>query len=137
MLCACGTRLAYMPLNKAPRAMKARSPGDMEVFTTSMPSRSFTEVGMIEAQQESIYSTESTQQVFARMREEAAARGCDALIVQGSNDSVQGYGGHDSSTTRTLKGYRGTCIVYNEDDGARAPAEAEAEAPKTTDARTP
>jgi hypothetical protein len=131
LLCACGTKVAYLPLNKAPRAMKARAAGEVEVFTSSQPTRPFTEVGMIEAQQESMYSGDSPQQVFGRLRMEAAQRGCDGLIVS-SNDGVEGVN-HGSSfygtNVKTLKGYRGTCIVYN--DAEQAPAEA----PKTTDAQ--
>jgi hypothetical protein len=120
-LVGCGTKVVYMPLNASPRAMKARALSEVEVFTSSTPSRPFTEVGMIESQQESMYSGDSPQQVFFRMRAEAAQRGCEALIVS-SNDGVHGDGWKHGGAVRTLKGYRGTCIVYN--DGPRAPAEA-------------
>lgn len=123
-LAACGTKVAYLPLNPSPRAMKARALTEVEVFTSSKPTRPFTEVGMIESQQESMYSGDSPQQVFYRLRAEAAQRGCEALIVT-SNDGVHGDTWQHGGAVRTLKGYRGTCIVYK--DGPEAPAEAPAE----------
>ncbi len=130
LLAGCGTKVVYMPLNASPRAMKARSAAEVEVFTSSKPSRPFTEVGMIESQQESMYSGDSPQQVFFRMRAEAAQRGCEALIVT-SNDGVDGQSWEHGGAVKTLKGYRGTCIVYN--DGPQAPAEA----PKATASEQP
>lgn len=130
-LAACGTRVSYVPLNPAPRAMKARSMAEVEVFTSSTPSRPFTEVGMIESQQESMYSGDSPQQVFFKLRAEAAQRGCEALIVS-SNDGVHGDSwSAGGGAVRTLKGYRGTCIVYK--DSPQAPAEA----PKATASEQP
>ena len=69
---------------------------------------------MIEAQQATEYSIASTQDVFASLRAEAGRRGCDGLIVTGSKDSTVGSLGQGTGTTRTLEGYRGTCIVYRD-----------------------
>ncbi|MDC0712364.1 hypothetical protein POL68_28130 [Stigmatella sp. ncwal1] len=117
-LCGCGTRIAYIPTNAPPRAMQAHSPDSVQIFTTQQPERPYVEVGLIEAQQES-HSVDTEETVFTRLREEAAHRGCDGLVLLGSNDSVQiigsgsQFGGNTSG--RTLKGYRGTCIVWKED----------------------
>jgi hypothetical protein len=107
----CGTKLSYMPLNTSPRTLTARDPGTVEMFTSSKPERPFVEVGMLEAQQESVASLDSETTVFSKLREDGASRGCDGLVVTGGNDAVV-VTGHGSSTT--LRGYRATCIVYKE-----------------------
>ncbi|WNG51182.1 hypothetical protein F0U60_48910 [Archangium minus] len=115
----CGTRVAYMPTNTPPRMMQPRSANSVQVFTATKPERPFVEVGLIETQQESIYSVDNETTVFTRLREEAALRGCDGLVLLGSNDGVEivGTGGMNGGHTsgRTLRGYRGTCIMWKED----------------------
>jgi hypothetical protein len=103
VLTACGTRTAYMPLNPSPRALKARAPSVVELFTTSKPLKQYVEVGMIEVQD--VSGLTSNESVFADLRAEAARRGCDAVIVTGR--------------TETIKGYGGTCIVYEDAAASR------------------
>jgi hypothetical protein len=110
-IAACGTRIAYMPMNPSPRALQARDASQVELFTTSKPEKPYVEVGMIEAQQDTWYSVASTQDVFASLRAEAGRQGCDGLIVTGSKDSTVGGG---KGAMRTLEGYRGICIVYRD-----------------------
>ncbi len=112
----CGTRLAYMPLNSPPRAMQPRTPESVVMFTSSKPDRPYIEVGVIEAQQESQYSVDESEDVFLKMRRHAAERGCDGLILLGGNDRVEGQQTGHWGSTYTLTGYRATCIVYR--DGA-------------------
>jgi hypothetical protein len=114
-LCACGTRVSYIPTNSPPRALSARSPQSVEVFSSQRPSRAYVEVGLIETQQESMYSTDEPAVVFGRMREEAARQGCDAVIVLGSNDAYEANANQYGGSGRTLRGYRGACIVWTED----------------------
>ena len=118
-LSGCGTRIAYLPTNTPPRTLQPRNADSVQVFSVAPPDRPFVEVGIIETQQESMYSTDSELIVFSRLREEAARQGCDGLVVLGSNDGVQvvgSYGRYGGTTSgRTLKGYRGTCIVWKED----------------------
>jgi len=126
----CGVSLNYVPLNKPPRPMSARPPESVHVYTASRPERPHLEVGMIEAQQESAYSHAPPAQIVAQMRSAAGQLGCDGLVLTGGNDAVVGGGsvtnGIGSAWARTLKGYRGTCIIYRIDahENARAPAPA-------------
>ena len=46
-----------------------------------------------------------------RMREDAASRGCDGLVVLGTNNVTVVTGGTNYVSSTTLKGYRATCIV--------------------------
>jgi hypothetical protein len=101
-----------MPLNPSPRALEARDPAQVELFTTTKPDKPYIEVGMIETQQATAFNTASSQEVFAKLREEAGRRGCDALIVMGSKDATVGHAGQYGGSVRTLEGYRGTCVVY-------------------------
>jgi hypothetical protein len=104
----CGTKVSFMPTNSAPRQLQARTVGEVEIFTSAKPDKEFVEVGILEVQQASDFSVDNEQAVMGKLREEAAKQGCDGLIITGANDAVTVMDG----TGGTLKGYRGTCIVY-------------------------
>ncbi len=110
-LSGCGTSISETPLNSPPGPMTPRDPSKVEVFTTP-PSQPFIEVAMLEAQQQSNYSTDGSTQIVAKLRAYAANRGCDAIIINGSNNAVVGDVAGGSGDITTLKGYRATCIVY-------------------------
>ena len=73
-------------------SMSARDPRSVEVFATRRPSRPYVEVAMLEAQQASVYSTDSAEEVMGKLREYAAKKGCDAIIIGGPNDATVGGG---------------------------------------------
>lgn len=125
----CGTAIEYTELNTPPGPMRPRDAASVEVFTTTPPPRPFVEVGMIESQQESGLSTDGMGEIIAQMREVAAERGCDALVISGSNDAVEGQAHHDHGYVGTLKGYRGACVVYTGEASAPAAPAAQAAAP--------
>jgi hypothetical protein len=124
----CGTRINDLPLNSPDRAMVARDPQSVEVFSTRKPTRPYVEVSMLEAQQASAYSTDAPGDVMLKLRDYAAQKGCDAIIMGGANDSTVGSGsvsnGNGSSYVTTLKGYRATCIVYTGPEAAVSDANA-------------
>ncbi len=62
---------------------------------------------MIEVQQER-YNSAAAGEMVAKLREAGGAAGCDGVVVTGGNDGVAG----DKYGSWSLKGYRGTCIVY-------------------------
>jgi len=111
-LLGCGTSIEYMPLNAPPRPMSARPIDTVEVFTTQRPSRPFVEVGMLEARQASAYSVDSSSKVLRELVNAAARRGCDAVVLMGSSDSVVGSSNQYGGSVKTLHGYRATCVVY-------------------------
>jgi hypothetical protein len=100
--------------------MVARPAEAVDVYTAALPSRPFTEVGMIDAQQASTFSTDDRGEVFVKLRKRAAALGCDGIIVTGTNDEVVSNSHttvtrrrvETSNSTDTKKGYSATCIVY-------------------------
>ncbi len=85
------------------------------MYTASRPERPFVEVGLIEAQQNTIYG-DGAVTVLEKLRAHAAEQGCDAIIVTGSNDAVVGGGGGNAagSWIATLHGYRASCIMYRD-----------------------
>jgi hypothetical protein len=115
LVVGCGTTIVFVPLNSPPHALAMRAPESVELFTTSIPTRPYVEVGTIESQQQA-YSGDDTAAIYAKMRAEAGVRGCDALVITGSNDATIVSGtttnGSGSVSSRTLKGYRATCIAY-------------------------
>lgn len=108
----CGTRVEYTPTNTPPRPLAPRAPESVEVITVSQPTRPFVEVAILEARQESGFSTDAPPDVVAKLRAEAGEHGCDAIVMTGSADEVQGNAMHGTGSEVTLKGYRATCIVY-------------------------
>lgn len=111
LLVACGAKVRFAPLNASPKEMQPRSPETVEIFSSKNPERDFVEVGMISSRQSSGLSSEDA--VLPALREEAANRGCDGLILGGNDDEVvSGTMSNGASTVSTLKGIRGTCIVY-------------------------
>jgi hypothetical protein len=127
----CGVAINVHPLNTPPGPTQRREPGQVEVFTVGRPSYAYVETAMLEARQESMFSQASENEVFVALRARASEIGCDGLMLLGSADAVEGYvhstsnlsGGvsrvHGSS--RTLHGYRATCIVRSATSPAAAP----------------
>lgn len=109
-LAGCGTTVRYMQTNTPPKQMAKRSPQSVQFYTGSMPTVPFLEVGLIEAQQQGQLSVDSPETVLWKLREKAAEIGCDGVLVRSEN-AVVGSSGQYGSTS-TLRGYAGTCIVY-------------------------
>ena len=59
-----------------------RDPGKVEVFTAGPPSKPYAEIAVLEAQQQNEYSGD----VVANLREYAAHKGCDGIVVTGSSE---------------------------------------------------
>lgn len=105
----CGTSLNYIPTAERPHTLHVHQPEQVEIFMTGKPDRPFVEIGLIESLQEE-HSQDDSRAIIAKMRAFAGQRGCDGLVIFSGNDSVVGAGGH--SSVNTLKGYRGSCLVY-------------------------
>jgi hypothetical protein len=102
------------------RPQPPRACNSCQLFMAGKPNRPFVEVGMIESQQEST-SEDDAQELVAKMRRFAGERGCDALVILGDNDATGVSGTQFVTVSYTLKGYRGSCLVYT---AAPAPAPA-------------
>lgn len=111
---ACGTTTQFTPTNPSPRAMQSKSPDQVHVYTSSMPERPFTEVGIIQSRQSSELSLDEMPEIIQEMRKEAAKIGCDGVILNGTNNKTVGHHDRHGGSTNTLEGYWGTCIMYQE-----------------------
>jgi hypothetical protein len=101
------THVQYRDTNPAPRPMATKDPNAVEVYTLGPPQRPFVEVGFIDTRAGGFLSTDP----FFALREEAGRRGCDALVLIGSNDRTVSDPINHSVNTR--QGYRAACIVWN------------------------
>ena len=102
---SCAIKTSYTPTNAPPRPLQAKNPSEVQVFTSVLPNRPFTDIGLIKAQ-ERAFSGEG--ELIPSMRREAARVGCDGLVIQGSNNKV--VGGQNGVSTR--EGLWGSCIVW-------------------------
>jgi hypothetical protein len=145
LLLSCGPTINQNRLNAPPRPMTPRQPLAVEMFTTRVPDRPYVEVAMIETQQGAL-SPETPSEIFDILRERAAEMGCDGVVLLGANDAVvsdsttitnespgvrlpgQIYtppsttSSSTTTSTRTLHGYRGTCIMWRDADVTKEPA---------------
>ncbi len=124
-LSACGTTTRFVPTNPSPRRMHSRPAQSVAVFTTSRPNVPYVEVGILQSRQSSGFSTDDMPDIIMAMRKQAAKIGCDAVIINGSSDKVEGNDTTTaqsgprgasvthSSSTQTLEGFWGTCIMYS------------------------
>lgn len=109
----CGHSIEYTPMNKSPHGMQRRAPESVEIFMTQRPERPAVEVGFFEIEQQSP-AAGGTPEMIAKLREEAGAVGCDALLVSEPHDRVQSYSGQHQGTVTTTGGpqptgaYQGT-----------------------------
>jgi hypothetical protein len=129
LLAGCGTSVRYTPLNRAPRAMSARPPGSVRLYTSGRPVGPYVDVGLLEAQQDSGFSPDGTAEIIAALRVRAAELGCDALIIAGTSSRAGTAESVLLDVNVDRKGVYGTCAVYTvegqaaggEDPPARAP----------------
>jgi hypothetical protein len=96
----CVANVAYLDLHAPPHELSRRSADSVELFTAAAPARAFVEVGMFEGR--ALLGERATPwidgpNIIRKLRQAAADRGCDGLVVtSGDADLV-----------------RGTCIVYS------------------------
>jgi hypothetical protein len=91
--------------NRPTRPMRARALDSVEVFTSSTPSRGYTEVGLIRS------TGGDVERAMTGMRQKAAAVGCDGVVVTST-----GTGQYNQII------YNGACFLYAEDTTWAPPA---------------
>jgi len=124
VLAACGTTTEFARTNPSFGGARPRQPAAVDLYTASPPARPFVEIGIIEARQASELSLDGMDGIIAELRNRAAQEGCDGVILTGDANAVVGGSFVSGSVSngngffsgggnvKTLKGYRGTCIVY-------------------------
>jgi hypothetical protein len=102
LLAGCMPVTGFVRLNSSPRPLAPRPPSEVELFTTSAPTREYVEVAILTASPgPGMYwgngiPLEAPSNLIASLRKQGAQVGCDGLIVRPG-------AGHS---------YQGTCVVY-------------------------
>jgi hypothetical protein len=104
LFAGCAASVTATPVNAPPTRMVRRAPADVEIFTAGAPTRPHPDVAILEA--EPGFSERSTADLVARMRENAAANGCDGLVITGVDTQTFRHGDEKKTVT-------GTCIVWS------------------------
>jgi hypothetical protein len=106
--------LETTPLNAPPRALAARPPSSVEVFSSTPPTRAHVDVALITATESNLEG--NTSRTVQRLLERAAQLGCDALYIS----SATSRAGNSDVFDPGSHGLLGTCVAYT----GRAPAPA-------------
>ncbi len=115
LVTGCGQHVSFIKTNASPQAMQPRSKDSVQVFVTTLPERRYLELGIIEAKPRALAPNGDTES-FEKLHEESARRGCDGLIVLGSNEAVETtYTPQGQTTALTRRGYRGMCIAWKQE----------------------
>ncbi|MEA2697875.1 MAG: hypothetical protein QOI66_2146 [Myxococcales bacterium] len=116
----CGTYVGFTRINDPPYPLSPRAPRSVEVFSSGTPARPHVDVAVVEAEQTHSLNEQGTGLMIRRLREQAAAIGCDAIVLGGSTDhqGAQPGSGWDLLDPGSTK-RQATCIVY--DDRQAAP----------------
>jgi len=109
-LAACGATTRFVATNPSPRPLAPRPPAAVQVFTSGRPAIPYVEVGVLQGRQGGLIVTgaDAMPEIVTKMRADAAAIGCDGLIINGSADRVEGT----STGPTTVQGFWGACIVF-------------------------
>jgi hypothetical protein len=107
LLAGCGVQVSYVHKQDPPFPMPVRGPDDVEVLEARPDDRPFVEVGILTVEQRA-YNRMTPEEVLAKLQWEAGRRRCEGLVLLGMSDRVIGT----SKGDRTLKGYRGACLVF-------------------------
>jgi hypothetical protein len=109
LLSACGTFTETTFLNAPPRPLPPRPAESVQVFSAGPPSIPHVDVALIEARQTRSLNEQGTDLMIQRLREQAGAIGCDAIVLGGLADH---QGSRDSWVDPGATIRQATCIVY-------------------------
>lgn len=134
----CAPAVSYVPTNQPLRPMSARPVNTVALYTSDRPSRPYKEVAVVKVEARTAWN--ETSELWSALRERAAEAGCDAVIVNGRADKVQGSSTQSvnssvsqnqqrgtttldtqlqgTSSVNTLEGFWGSCIQWQTQDSA-------------------
>lgn len=108
----CGTTVQYAATNAPIRAMRARPPETVRVFSSGVPNVPYTEVGILQARQSSTWSVDQMPEIIEEMRARAAEIGCDGILITSRADKTTLYADPHHIHMGTREGYQGACIQF-------------------------
>jgi hypothetical protein len=85
-LAGCGTYASFTEINSPPHEMSSRPPSRIQVFSSGPPSRPYVDVAVIRVEQTHSLNEQSAELMIRRIREQAGAIGCDAVVLGGITD---------------------------------------------------
>ncbi len=96
--------------------MSLRPPQSVQVFTTAQPRSPYREVMLLQAEEANVYADVDEHELLEDLRERAGGLGCDGIIVTPTGN-VAKYPPprkmRPRQCSRTLRGFRAACIVYD------------------------
>jgi len=120
-LAGCGTYTSFTPINSPPHELTSRPSCQIEVFSSGPPSRPYVDVAVIEVEQTHSFNEQGAALMIRRIRAQAGAIGCDAVVLGGITDHNGAQPGtglyllDPGSTKQTA-----TCIVYKDNEDVRS-----------------
>jgi hypothetical protein len=115
-LTGCGTFVTVTPLDPRP-TMTAGPPSLVDVYSSGPPTRAHHDVALLEVEQTHGLNEQGTPLMIRRLREQAAAMGCDGIVLGGFRERDGAPTGSSwalvdpGSTT-----LHATCIVYRDEE---------------------
>ena len=120
LLAGCGTYADFTPINEPPHALRPRSARSVEVLASGAPARPHVDVAIVEVEQTHSFNAQGTGLMIQRLRQQAAAIGCDAIVLGGVTDHQgarpgSGWSLLDPGSTKR----QATCVVYDDEPSPR------------------
>jgi hypothetical protein len=103
LLAGCPAQVYYTGLLAPPRPLAPRRPEEVELFVVTPPARPHSDIGLYQITG-GIDANDSTAMI-KRLRTEAAARGCEAILITSIDNQASKY---------TAPNVQASCIVYNQ-----------------------
>jgi hypothetical protein len=111
LLAGCPAQVYYTGLLAPPHPLAPRRPEDVELLVVTPPARPHTNIGLYQIVAGS--DTDDSAAMIQRLRTEAAARGCDAILVTSIDNQASKY---------TASNVQASCVVYNQPAVPTSPA---------------
>ena len=115
LFAGCGTYVGFTPINDPPHALGPRPARSVEVLSSGAPTRPHVDVAVVEVEQTHGLNEQGTGLMIRRLRQQAAAIGCDAIVLGGVTDHQgaepgSGWALLDPGSTKR----QATCVVYDD-----------------------
>jgi len=112
LLAGCGTTIRTTTINPAPHAMQPRPPASVQIYSSGPPQLPYVDVAYLEAEQTTSLSVHDTPEMLANLRKQAAAMGCDGVVLGGITHSADSVVSVAADVSSSRKGITATCIMF-------------------------
>jgi hypothetical protein len=126
LLAGCPAQVYYTGLLAPPRPLAPRRPEDVELLVVTPPARPHTNIALYQVIAGS--DADDSGAMIQRLRTEAAARGCDAILITSIDNQASKY---------TASNIQASCVVYNQPAAPASPVAPAPAAPPPPSAASP